>query len=79
MTLAWDEFSAFSTTAAVATDNAVCSSIAKDIMMSAMDAAIAATLCLGVVSPGELSFYLDILLSIYICIYRDHYHCGGAN
>lgn len=54
-TQTWDEFSAFSTIAAVATDNAVCSSIAKNIMMSggnAVDAAIAATLCLGVVSPG---------------------------
>ena len=53
--LTWDEFSAYSTIAAVATDNAICSSVAKDIMLqggNAVDAGIAATLCLGVVSPG---------------------------
>ena len=53
--LTWDEFSAFSTIAAVATDNAVCSTVAKNIMMqggNAVDAGIAAALCLGVVSPG---------------------------
>lgn len=51
----FDDFSTNSTIAAVATDNAICSNIGKQIMLqggNAMDAAVAATLCLGVISPG---------------------------
>ena len=56
LTMNWASFSAKSTVAAAATDNSICSDIAKDIMVmggNAVDAAIAATLCLGVISPGE--------------------------
>ena len=52
----WQDFVVHSDTAAVATDDARCSFIGKDMLAlggSAMDAAIAATLCLGVVSPGS--------------------------
>lgn len=54
--ITWETFSASSSTAAVATDHAECSAIGKQIMIlggNAIDAAIAATLCLGVVSPGK--------------------------
>ena len=54
--LNWASFSVKSAIAAAATDNSVCSDIARDIMViggNAVDAAIAATLCLGVISPGE--------------------------
>jgi Gamma-glutamyltranspeptidase len=54
--ITWETFSAFSPLAAVATDHAECSAIGKQIMIlggNAVDAAIAATLCLGVVSPGK--------------------------
>jgi gamma-glutamyltranspeptidase len=52
----FSDFHVNSTVAAVATDNALCSSIGKQIMLqggNAMDAAVAITLCLGVVSPGS--------------------------
>ena len=52
----WQDFVVHSDTAAVATDDARCSFIGKDMLAqggSAIDAAIAATMCLGVVSPGS--------------------------
>lgn len=60
----WETFTAFSPTAAVATDHAECSAIGKQIMIlggNAVDAAIAATLCLGVVSPGK-----NLLIRIFL-------------
>lgn len=52
----WDDFRATSYTAAIATDSVECSEIGADILRAggnAVDAAVAATLCLGVVSPAS--------------------------
>jgi gamma-glutamyltranspeptidase/glutathione hydrolase/leukotriene-C4 hydrolase len=52
----WEDFVVYSHTAVVATDDARCSNIGRDMLTqggSAIDAAIAAALCLGVVSPGS--------------------------
>ena len=55
--ITWETFSASSKIAAVATDHAECSLIGRNIMIAggnAIDAAVAGTLCLGVVSPGKI-------------------------
>ena len=52
----WTDFIVHTDDAAVATDDARCSRIGRDVLLrggSAIDAAVAATLCLGVVSPGS--------------------------
>ena len=53
---AWTDFLVRTDDAAVATDDARCSLIGRDVLLrggNAVDAAVAATLCLGVVSPGS--------------------------
>lgn len=60
----WASFSVTSTIAAAATDDSRCSAIAKGILVmggNAVDAAVAAALCLGVVSPGEGTSFLCLI------------------
>ncbi len=52
----FSEYEIKASSAAVATDNADCSSIGNDFLKqggNAVDAAIASTLCLGIISPGS--------------------------
>jgi hypothetical protein len=67
----FDDFHVNSTVAAIATDKALCSTIGKQIMLqggNAMDAAVAATLCLGVISPGTYTC-IHIYKSVYYAKY----------
>lgn len=65
----WGAFSFTSNIAAVATDDFRCSTIGKGILAmggNAVDGAVAAALCLGVVSPGTFVMYVRYVCFVFI-------------
>ena len=67
----WEIFSKISQVSAVATDNSICSAIAQQIMTqggNAVDAGVAAALCLGVISPGKSHYVLLCIDCVCVCV-----------